>query len=153
MTWVNIALGGHRNIFIAAAAASQTLYSAGTLVQVYHEMEEIEIIALFPVFDNCICKAVIFLKYSRKILIFDTVIKLRIGNNRLYGKLVKAKLIEMKYVICKIEIVLGECTTDIIILVSPALYKLLIFRNDHIIAATSVRGNSHPVIYFFSAVK
>ena len=50
MTWVNIALGGHRNIFIAAAAASQTLYSAGTLVQVYHEMEEIEIIALFPVF-------------------------------------------------------------------------------------------------------
>ena len=87
MTWVNITLGGHRNIFIAAAAASQTLYSAGTLVQVYHEMEEIEIIALFPVSDNCICKAVIFLKYSRKILIFDTVIKLRIGNNRLYGKL------------------------------------------------------------------
>ena len=47
MARVDIALGSYCNIFISAAAAPQTLYCAGSLIQVYHKMEEIIIIALF----------------------------------------------------------------------------------------------------------
>ena len=59
----------------------------------------------------------------------------------------------MKNILCEIKIIFCECSSDIIILVSSALNKFLIFRNDYIITALSVRSHSHTVIDFFSSVK
>lgn len=41
---VDIAVRLHRNVVVAAAAAAQALYRAGTGVEVHHEVEEVELV-------------------------------------------------------------------------------------------------------------
>ena len=43
---VNISVGSDSNILVAASAASETLDSAGTLIQIKHKVEEVEMLAL-----------------------------------------------------------------------------------------------------------
>ena len=59
----------------------------------------------------------------------------------------------MQNIVCKIEVVLCERTSYIIVLCASAGYQLLIFRNDYIIAALAVRSRTDIIVYFFSAVK
>ena len=47
MTWVNISLRSNSDIFVSAAAASQTFYCAWSLIQINHKVEEIIILPFF----------------------------------------------------------------------------------------------------------
>ena len=59
----------------------------------------------------------------------------------------------MHDIIGKIKIILRKCTADIIFLVPSLGDKLLILRNDYVIAALFIDSRAQTVVYFFSAVE
>ena len=59
----------------------------------------------------------------------------------------------MHDIIGEIKIIFRKCTADIIFLVPSLGDKLLILRNDYVIAALLVGGRAQTVVYFFSAVE
>ena len=54
MTRKNISVRSYSHIVVSAAAAPQSLYSAGALIEVKHEVEEVELFALLLVFKKLV---------------------------------------------------------------------------------------------------
>ena len=59
----------------------------------------------------------------------------------------------MHDIIGEVKIIFCKCTADIIFLVPSLGDKLLILRNDYIIAALFIDSRAQTVVYFFSAVE
>ena len=59
----------------------------------------------------------------------------------------------MENIVCKIEVISCECTTNVVIFIATILNEVLILRNNNIITAFAVRSYTESVIYFFSSVK
>ena len=97
MTWEDITVRGDSYIIVTAAAASQALDSAWTLIEIEHEVEEIELFAILFVFEELQCKLFVLGKYSREIL-FCKSLDIIVAHNRLNGYLVKACFIKSKNV-------------------------------------------------------
>ena len=59
----------------------------------------------------------------------------------------------MHDIIGEVKVIFCKRTTDIIFLVPSLSDKLLIFRNDYVIAALFIDSRAQTVVYFFSAVE
>ena len=59
----------------------------------------------------------------------------------------------MHDIIGEVKIIFRKCTSDIIFLVPSLGDKLLILRNDYVIAALFIDSRAQTVVYFFSAVE
>ena len=108
MTWVNISVRRNGNILIAAAAAPQPLDGAGTLIQVDHEVEEVEPLPLLLCLQDPACQPLIFAENIRQLPFGQSIGLCRITDHRLHGNLVKACIIQAEHIIGEIQIVLGK---------------------------------------------
>ena len=115
---VNIAVGRYRNILVARAAAGQTLAQARAALQVHHEVEEVEPLAVRAAIHINLRQALVFLADFGQILLAQGVFALRVGHNRLNADLVKALIRQMKHVVAKILVKAGKRATDVIFLVA-----------------------------------
>ena len=117
-------------------------------------MEEIELTVICELLLlHQLFKSVIFGEYSGEVALCDSVGHFGIGHNRLYGELFEAEIAYMQNIVCKIQIVLCERTSYIVVLCTSAGYQLLIFRNDYVVASLAVRSGADIIVYFFSSVK
>ena len=58
----------------------------------------------------------------------------------------------MKYILRKIQVIMGKCTSHIILILVSALRKLLKLRNNQIIASFSIAERTHMVMNFLPSV-
>ena len=59
----------------------------------------------------------------------------------------------MEHVVCKVQIVPGKCTADIIIHLLPAVRKLLELGDNQVIAAAAVTEGAHLIVDILSSVQ
>lgn len=87
---VNIALGGDGNVLISRAAASESLDSAGALIQIKHKVEEIKVLALLFIYQHKLRQSFVFAENSGQLLFGEGILFVMVAYNRLNGYLVKA---------------------------------------------------------------
>ena len=151
MTWKNITVGSNCDIIVTAAASSQSLDSARSLIEVYHKVEEVELSALFLVFKDSLCKNFILLENCRKFFFCECKF-IWIAYYGFNGNLVKSLVIKGKNVLWEVEILLCESTSYIVLLIASAGNKLLVHRHNFIVASSTVNTDSEVVIDFLSSV-
>lgn len=64
---------------------------------------------------------------ARQILLREGIGDLMVCNDRLHGDLVKSLLVQMLHIVRKIQVILGESTTHIVLLVPTLFYQFLNF--------------------------
>ena len=106
---INVALGGDSYILVAAAAASQALDSARSLVKVEHKVEEVEVLALLVVDKEHLRELLILGENSREVALSDRVRLFRVAYARLNRDLIEALVEKAVNVVREVEIVLCEC--------------------------------------------
>lgn len=152
MTGIDISVGSYSHVLVAAAAASETLYRAGTLIEIQHKMEEIKMSALFFVDEHDLCKALILGEYGGQLLLGDSILFARVAYHRLHGYLVEALLIETEHIVCEVGIIFGKGAADVIILMAALFNKTLVLVHEQVIGALAVGSFPHTVVDFPSAV-
>ena len=152
MAWINISIRGDGNILVTTAAATQTFDHTRSLLQIDHEMEEIQESTVLLKFHQTVCQLIILLADTIQIFLRDRILHFRILHNRLHRDLIKALLIQMEYILGKIQIVLCICSTDIPFLIATLLHKFFKIPDDAVIASCSVCTHTHPVIDFLSSI-
>ena len=98
-------------------------------------------------------QAVILFTENRHILLPDGVICLRRCHHRLHRNLLEAQICHVQYIFGKIQIVMGKCTSHIIVGLIPALGHLLELGHDLVVAALAAPERTHHVVDLFSAVQ
>ena len=152
MTWVDVAVRCDCHVLIAAAAATQTLDRTGALIQIQHEVEEVELLAGCLIVQNLLHQPFIFLKNTGQVCLGNCVRFFRISDNRFHRDLVEACVQQSEHIIGEVQIVLGVSTADVVFLFPTLIYQLLVHGNDLVIGALAVYAGTHAVIDFFSAV-
>ena len=148
---VDIAVRLHRNVVVAAAAAAQALYRAGTGVEVHHEVEEVELV--LGAVRHDVAQLVVLGEYAGEILLVDGVGHRGVGNHRLSGKLNESQVAHCEDIVGEIEIILCEGRADVVVLGSAVLNQLLELRHDDVEAALAVYGLSDTVGDLAAAVE
>ena len=143
MAGVDIAVGLHRNVVVAAAAAAQALDGAGTCVQVHHEVEEVELV--LGTFSHDVAQLVVLGEHSRQVLLVEGVGHCGVGDDRLGGKLHESQVAHCEDIVREIKVVLCECRPDVVVLGAAALHQLLELGHDYVEAALSVDGLADTV--------
>ena len=152
MARINVTVRCNRNVFIAATAATQTLDGTRALIQIQHEVEEIELLSGLLIIQNLIHQYFVFFEDCWQICFCDCIWIIFICHNWFYRNLVKSMFQQVKYIVREVQIVLGISTTYIIFLIATLCNQTLIFRQDNVIAALAVYSLPHPVINCLSAV-
>ena len=152
MARIKITPRRYRKVLGSRTTAGQTFCHTRTTFKIDHKMEEIKIISLFVTSYHLCSKLVIFLKQLWKIFLCDRIRFTRFCNYWLHGDLFETKIGKMKYICCKIRIVVCECTTHIIFVLMSALCKFLELWNDQIITSCPFAERTHLIMNFLSSI-
>ena len=92
MAGIDIAVRRDGHIFIARAAAAQTLDHARTLIEVDHEVEEGKRLAFLFALEHDVGQAVVLCLDLRQVVLGEIVAAARISRYRLDGQAVEARI-------------------------------------------------------------
>ena len=150
---VDIAIGRDRSIFGACAAAGDALAQTGSPLHIDHEMEEIEPTPVLALMQIIICQLIILSKNALQMRFQNAVWTFCGQDNRLQGKLAETFIQQGLYILRKIQIVSGEGTADVMLLVSAIRYKPLCLLENHIVRTLAVDRGTERIMDFFAPIQ
>ena len=152
MAWIQISPRCHSQVLGSGSTAGKALVHARAAAQVDHVMEEVKSSSLFFPFQHFFCQFIVSLADLRNIFFANGIRLFRSGHNRLHGNLLKSLICQTQHILYKVQIVMGKCTSYIILLLVSAFCYFFEFIQDKIIASLSVFERAHMIVYFFSSV-
>ena len=90
MARINLSVRCHGNVLITGTAAAQALDDTRALLQVYHEVEEIEALSFLAALLHDVNQLFVLLANARQILLADVVSGSRLTGYRLNRQLIKS---------------------------------------------------------------
>ena len=151
VTGENIAVGSDSDVVVAAAAAAQALDSARTLIEVEHEVEEVELIAFFLVIEDLLGEFFVLSEDFREVLVSESVL-IAFAYDRLNGDLVESGIAEGENVFGEVLVLIGEGTADVVLLIASSGNQLLVLGENNIVAALTVSEDAEVVVDLLATV-
>jgi hypothetical protein len=139
-------------VLCTGTTPGQTLVDTRASLQINHEMEEVKPFAGSPALYDTLCKLIILLQETGKILLPDSVRRLRRRYDRLYRNLLKPLVRQAENILRKVQIVVGEGPSDIVTILPPGSCELLKLGHDQIITAFAVAEGPHAVVHILAPV-
>ena len=153
MAGIQVAPGGDRHVFRAAAAAGYALVYAGAAGQVYHVMVEGEGPSL-PVTLKHQLRQLFILVHDYGHVLLGKAGGVSLGaHHRLHAQLIEPKVQHLLNILQKVGICVGKCAPHVVLFAAPGFHELLKLGHYIVPAAIARIVHAKSIVYLLAAVQ